>query len=324
MKLDFPIKTILAPLAEITDAPFRQIVRGFSSCLMFTEMISAAGAYQNNQKTLKMMKLKPSEQPLGVQLFGHSSAQLATAAKLAEDAGAKLIDINMGCPVKKIVSDGNGSALMKDETLAAHIVEAVAGAVRLPVSAKFRTGWTAETINAVPFAKALESAGASMLTVHGRTRSAFYSGLADWDIIGKVKAAVHIPVIGNGDIKSGTDAIARIKQTGVDGVMIGRAALGHPWLMGQIEAAVSGNPVPPPPSLDTQKQVLLQHLSLMLSYYGNPSGIYHFRKHLCWYVSGLRGASQFRELANHTADEGALIHAISDFYAQQEVVLLNS
>ena len=318
MKLQFDIKACLAPLAEITDIPFRSLVRDFSSCLMFTEMISAAGAYQNNQKTVGMMKLGASEHPIGVQLFGHNPEQLATAAKMAEAAGADMIDINMGCPVKKIVSDGNGSALMKDETLAGRIVEAVAKAVSLPVSAKFRKGFSADSVNAVSFAKVLESAGASLVTVHGRTRAEFYSGAADWDIIAKVKEAVKIPVIANGDITSPEVALECLQKTKADGVMIARASLGHPWLMGQIAAAVHNEPIPATPTINEQKQIVIKHLNAMLDYYGNPSGLFQFRKHLCWYVTGKKGASKFREAINHIQDKNIVLESITKFYDDLE------
>lgn len=320
MKFNFDLSAALAPLAEITDLPFRKVVRKFSSCLMFTEMISAAGAYQNNGKTIRMMELESSSQPLGVQLFGHNPHQLAEAAKMAEGFGAALIDINMGCPVKKIVSDGNGSALMKDEALASKIIEEVAKAVSVPVSVKFRSGWTAESINAPAFAKALENAGASFVSVHGRTRAQFYSGEADWNIIKQVKEAVSIPVIGNGDIKSAKDVFAIKEQTGCDGVMIGRGALGHPWLMGEIEAAAHNEPLPKPPSLSEQKDILIEHLALMLEYYGEPKGIYQFRKHLCWYATSLRGASSFRAEVNQITDKNILLERIKKFYDECDYV----
>ncbi len=313
MKMNFDIAVILAPLAEVTDFPFRRVVREFSPCLMFTEMVSAAGAYQNNQKTLDMMKLEQAK-PLGVQLFGHDPYQMAEAAKIAEASGADIIDINMGCPVKKIVNDGNGSALMKNEKLAGEIVEAVVKAVSVPVSAKFRSGWTAEEINAPTFAKVLESAGASMLTVHGRTRSQFYSGKADYDVIKQVKENVRIPVIANGDICSGEDAVRVLKITGADGVMIGRAALGHPWILRQIYATLKGEKIPDAPSAEEQKQVLLRHLQYMIDYYGCPRAIYHFRKHICWYVSGMQGASVFRAKINTVQDEKILVDEINTFY----------
>jgi len=313
MKLNFDISVMLAPLAEVTDFPFRRIVREFSPCLMFTEMISAAGAFQNNQKTLNMMKLEEAK-PLGVQLFGHNPYQMAEAAKIAEQQGADIIDVNMGCPVKKIVNDGNGSALMKDENLAGEIVEAIVKAVSVPVSVKFRSGWTAEEINAPSLAKVLESAGASMLTVHGRTRSQFYSGKADYEVIRKVKENVKIPVIANGDITCGDDALRALKVTGADGVMIGRGALGHPWILAETEAALKGRKIPEAPDLQEQKQTLLRHLEYMLDYYGSPRAIYHFRKHICWYVAGMRGASAFRAKINTIQDKSQLESEINNFY----------
>ena len=319
MKLDFDISVMLAPLVEVTDFPFRKIVREFSDCLMFTEMISAAGAYQNNQKTLNMMKLEEAK-PLGVQLFGHNPYQMAEAAKIAEAQGADIIDVNMGCPVKKIVNDGNGSALMKDEKSAGEIVEAIVKSVSVPVSVKFRSGWTLEEINAPSLAKVLESAGASMLTVHGRTRSQFYSGKADYEVIRKVKENVKIPVIANGDICNGKDALNALKITEADGVMIGRGALGHPWVLAEIAATVKGEEIPETPTLQEQKQVLLRHLEYMLDYYGSPRAIYHFRKHICWYVSGMCGASAFRAKINTVQDKTELEDEINDFYDNADAV----
>ena len=298
MNFNFDISVVLAPLAEITDFPFRMTVRKFSSCMMFTEMISAAGAYQRNQKTLDMMRLKDEEQPLGVQLFGHDPYQLAEAAKMAEAEGACMIDINMGCPVKKIVNDGNGAALMKNEKLAAEIMERVVKAVSIPVSAKFRSGWSADEINAPSFAKILETSGASMVSVHGRTRSQFYSGKADYNVIKQVKENVKIPVVANGDIRTADEAEYVLRITGANGVMIGRAALGHPWIMGQIEATLKGYAKPRHLSLQEQKKTLLAHLEAMLEYYGSPRGVYNFRKHICWYVAGMNGAANFRTLVN--------------------------
>ncbi len=314
MKLDFAISSVLAPMAEITDAPFRATVRKFSRSLMISEMISAAGVWQKNHKTLRMLKLEPLEQPIGIQIFGHSPEIMGEAAKKAEQEGAVLIDINMGCPVRKIVNDGNGAALMQNEKLAGQIVEAVVAAVKIPVSVKFRAGWNSENINAVSFAKVMEAAGASLLTIHGRTRAQFYSGLADWQLIRQVREAVSIPLIGNGDIRTPEEALKKQHESGVAGVMIGRAVLGRPWLMGQIEAACVGNQVPENPSLPEQKQFLLEHLGLMLDYYTAPRGIYLFRKHICWYVSGMRGAAKFRQDINTIEDIHALTSTISDFY----------
>lgn len=316
MKPDFAISSVLAPMAEITDMPFRSMVRKFSNSLMISEMISAAGIWQKNQKTLRMLKLTATEQPIGIQIFGHDAEIMAAAAKQAEEEGAALIDINMGCPVRKIVNDGNGSALMQNVSLAGKIVSAVSSAVKIPVSVKFRSGWNADSINAIEFAKAMEDSGASLLAVHGRTRAQFYSGFADWQLIAKVKEAVSIPLIGNGDIRSPKEAVARMQESGVDGIMVGRAVLGHPWLMGQIEAACSGNPIPETPSLAEQKQLQLEHLRLMLDYYQAPKGIYLFRKHICWYVSGMRDAAKFRQEINTIEDIDILTRTISDFYAK--------
>ncbi len=314
MSLDFSISSVLAPMAEITDYPFRAIVRKFSNTLMVSEMISASGVFQRNQKTLFMLDLSSIDQPIGIQLFGHDAFIMASAAEEAEARGALFIDINMGCPVRKIVSDGNGSALMQDISLARKIVSAVCSRVKVPVSVKFRSGWNSENRNAVEFAKAMEDSGASFLTIHGRTRAQFYSGFSDWELIKEVKEGVRIPVIGNGDIHTPMEAVKRKQESGVDGVMIGRAILGCPWLMGQIEAAVIGKEIPKTPSIKEQEQIVLEHLSLMLDYYKYPKGLYLFRKHLCWYVSGKRDAGRFRQEVNSISDVNLLISSIKEFY----------
>jgi nifR3 family TIM-barrel protein len=275
-------------MAGITDKAFRIIAKRQGCGLIYTEMISAKALVYGNVKTRTLLDLKGETQPIAVQLFGWEPDIMAEAAGIAVDAGARIIDVNMGCPVPKVVKNREGAALLGMPQVARDIVAAIKKRTNVPVSVKMRTGLSAERIVAVPFAQCMEAAGASLIAVHGRTREQYYSGKADWDIIGAVKAAVRVPVIGNGDIWRPEDAGEMLKRTGCDGVMIGRGALGNPWLLRRTLQYVRSVPVDPPPSPGEKIRGALEHLELMAVYKNEAKAITEMRKHLTWYLKGLR------------------------------------
>lgn len=292
---DFDSKVFMAPMAGITDAPMRVILASCGGGNLISEMAAVNAIQRKNPKSYQIANVKDEPYPVVVQLVGNNPELFADAAKLVADLGAKSIDINMGCPVKKIVNNNSGSALMKDLSLAAQIIEAAVKATPLKVSVKFRKGWDSDHVNAVEFAKMCEQNGASYITVHGRTRAQGYSGVADWDIIGEVKAAVKIPVIGNGDIDSPQNAAERMQQYGVDGVMIGRAILGNPWLLNRVHYYLQSGEILPLPTITQIKEMMLKHLRLLVDYYGERGGMAISRKHIAWYVKSLYDAKRFRE-----------------------------
>ena len=293
--LGFDSNIFMAPMAGITDAPMRTILASFGAGNLISEMAAVNAIQRKNPKSYQIANVKAEPYPVVVQLVGNNPELFADAAKLVADLGAHSIDINMGCPVKKIVNNNSGSALMRDLPLAAQIIEATVKATPLKVSVKFRKGWDNEHINAVEFAKMCEQSGASYITVHGRTRAQGYAGVADWNIIGEVKAAVKIPVIGNGDVDSPQRAEQMLQQCGVDGVMIGRAMLGHPWLLNQTHHYLQTGEMLPEPSVAQIRQTLLKHLQLLVEYYGERGGMAISRKHVGWYVKSLYEAKRFRE-----------------------------
>lgn len=282
-KLGFKSNIFLAPMAGITDKPLRQLVSSFGSGVMVSEMVAINAIQRKNPKSYQIADVRDEPYPVVVQLVGGNPELFADVVKLIEELGAYSIDINMGCPVKKIVNNHSGSALMQDMEGAAHIIEAVVNNTKLMVSVKFRKGWDHQHVNAVEFAKMCENAGAAYVTVHGRTRSDFYSGNADWDTIAAVKQAVKIPVIGNGDVTDAYKAKEMLNYTGVDGVMIGRAALGAPWLISQIHNYINEGITPRPLSPEEVKQIFLTHLKALIAYHGEKLALPLSRKYASWY-----------------------------------------
>lgn len=291
--LDNPI--ILAPMAGVTDQPFRILCKEMGCGLMVTEMVSAKAIHYKNKNTAPLMAIDDREGPVLLQLFGSEPELMAEIAAQIEDGPFIGIDLNMGCPVPKVVNNGEGSALMKNPKLAAEIVRQIVAKVKKPVSVKIRAGFTEETKNAPEMAKMLEDAGASMITVHGRTREQYYSGQADWDIIRRVKESVSIPVIGNGDIASASDVKKRMEESGCDGVMIGRAAKGNPWIFKEI---VEGRQIKP--SLAEIKKMMLRHAKMQMEFKGEYIGMREMRKHAAWYTAGCANSSAFRAKINET------------------------
>ena len=294
---EFPV--LLAPMAGVTDLAFREICRAMGADFSYTEMVSAKGLYYGSERTASLLAASPLERPYGVQLFGAEPEIVAGMAKrLADEAhpGLALIDLNMGCPARKITGNGEGSALMLDLPRAARIIESAAKASSLPITVKFRKGFDAAHINAVAFARMAEESGAAMLTVHGRTREQMYSGKADWDSIAAVKAAVSIPVIGNGDVFSGQDALALREHTGCDGIMVARGAEGNPFIFREIKAALAGEPYVPPTSAE-RIDTALAHAQRLVECRG-ARAVIEMRKHVAWYLSGMRGASALRAQVN--------------------------
>lgn len=306
--LELANQVIMAPMAGITDRAFRILAREQGAALTHTEMVSGRALVEGNRKTTGLLDLGPDEQPVAVQLFGADPGVLARAAEICEQAGADIIDINMGCPVPKIVRSGEGSALMNTSELAARIVAAVRAAVSVPVTAKMRSGWS-DTITAPDLARMLEQAGASAVTVHARTRDQRYTGRAHWPVIAAVREAVSIPVIGNGDVFSPDDATAMLEQTGCAGVMIARGALGNPWLIGEVGGALSGSPVSPP-SVGQKLDGLRRHIRLIETFKGSRPAALQAKKHASWYARGLPGAAAFRRDAMTSATVTELLCAI--------------
>jgi len=286
---------LAAPMAGVTGKAFRILAKEAGCGLVCTEMVSDQALLYGNPKTLKLVDLSGEPPPVCVQIFGSQPGYMARAAKIAEELGAAVIDINMGCPTPKIVKNGEGAALMRDPKKAARIVKEVAGAVSVPVTVKMRKGWDEGSVNAVEVALRAEEAGARAITVHGRTRAQFYSGRADWRIIAEVKKAVRVPVIGNGDIWQPQDALAMMVQTGCDGVMIGRAALGNPWIFSRTVHYLKTGEILPEPSLEERVLTALRHAGLLVEIKGEKTAVLEMRKHASWYIKGVRGAAALRE-----------------------------
>jgi tRNA-dihydrouridine synthase B len=300
VRIDDPV--ILAPMSGVSDMPFRRMVKRGGAGLVVSEMIASAAMVRENRKTLLMAKNSPEEFPMSVQLAGCEPEVMAEAAKLNEDRGAAIIDINFGCPVKKVVNGHAGSALMRDEVHAAKILEATVKAVKLPVTLKMRTGWDSANRNAPKLARIAEQCGVKMLTVHGRTRCQFYDGRADWAFIREVKAATSLPVVANGDINSLDDVGRALEQSGADGVMVGRGAYGRPWFLNQAIHYLRTGERLPDPSLAEQYGAVRAHFDSMLEHYGFETGVRMARKHLGWYSKGLPASAEFRAAVNRETD----------------------
>jgi tRNA-dihydrouridine synthase B len=312
VRIDAPV--ILAPMTGVTDLPFRKVVKRYGCGLTVSEMIASQAAIRETRQSLQKALWDPSEEPVSLQLAGCSPLEMAEAAKLNEQRGAAIIDINMGCPVKKVVNGDAGSALMRDLPLAASIIEATVKAVSVPVTVKMRMGWCHDSLNAPELARIAEDLGAKMITVHGRTRNQMYKGSADWSFVRRVKDAVSLPVIVNGDICTREDAREALRQSGADGVMIGRGAYGRPWLLGQVMADLGGGEKPDP-SMDEQLAVILEQYDAMQSLYGTVTGVNLARKHIGWYTKGLHGSAEFRQKVNTQDDPRAVVQMLRDFYA---------
>lgn len=312
--IELETNAILAPMSGVTDMPFRRLVKRMGAGLVISEMIASQAMIRSTRQTMKMIEKSPEELPMAVQLAGCEPEVMAEAARLNEDLGAHIIDINMGCPVKKVVNGHAGSALMRDEELARKIIEATVKAVKVPVTLKMRTGWDDGSRNAPRLAKIAEDCGIQMITIHGRTRCQLYNGNADWSFIRQVKEAVRVPVIGNGDVTSISDAVKLLEESHADGVMIGRGAYGRPWFINQVGQYLKTGQCPSEPGIKEQHNILKGHFFDILEHYGENVGIRIARKHMGWYSKGLSHSAEFRVAINQAENKEEMVRLLDEFY----------
>lgn len=315
--IDIKNNVFLAPMAGVTDMPFRILCKEQDCGMVYTEMVSAKGMHYNDERSMKLTEISDAEKPACVQIFGSDPHIMAGIAEKLNDSDASIIDINMGCPTPKITKNGEGSALMLKPELIGNIVKAVAAASKKPVTVKIRKGWDGDHVNAVEVARIIEENGAKAVAVHGRTREQFYSGNADWSIIREVKKAVSIPVIGNGDIVKPEDTKRMLDETGCDAVMIGRGAQGNPWIFKRTIHYLNTGELLPEPSADEKISTIIRHMKMLIELKGEHIGVNEMRKHIAWYIKGMRNSTYVKEKVFRISDAGEIIKLLEEFITAQ-------